>query len=65
MEPTNGFFVYSYGHDDDMQGWTDIRSFRYLNYDMEEQALDQEFIEKLVMTLKECGWGKAMGCLRQ
>src|SRR5215813_6796887 len=56
MESTNGFFVYSYHHDDDRQGWTPLQTFRYLDHDYEKQALDEGLTDSLVVALKECGW---------
>jgi hypothetical protein len=58
MEPTNGFFVYSYQHDDDQQGWTEVNSFSYSRYHGQEEkvTLSPAFVQKLRMTLKECGW---------
>jgi hypothetical protein len=56
MEATNGLFVYSYHHDDDMQGWTRVSSFRYVDYNGETQGLTPEFIENVTVSLKACGW---------
>lgn len=56
MEPTNGFFVYSYGHDDDGQGWTAIQSLRPIDHEGEQSSFDDAFIETLSSTLKQCGW---------
>lgn len=39
-----------------MQGWTEIQDFRYSNYNGTEQALSSDFINKLRVTLKKCGW---------
>jgi hypothetical protein len=61
MEPVNGFFVYSFAHDDDQQGWTPIEAFSYTSYSgsngaPESQTLTQEFVNTLHLTLKSCGW---------
>jgi len=50
MEPIHGFFIYSYGHNDGMKGWTPLECFEDARY------RSPEFLEKLTSALKLCGW---------
>lgn len=61
MEAINGLFVYTFEHDDDLQGWIPVESFRYSwpsgpHGEPGQEALSPAYIEKLRTTLKECGW---------
>jgi hypothetical protein len=68
MPPINGFFVYSYEHDDDLSGWTAIDVFKGPSFRLDplnppddpesdkEGPLPPDYIEKLVIARKDCGW---------
>lgn len=61
MEAVNGLFVYSYQHDDYLEGWIPVEKFTLRNYSSEREqpervGLSPEEIDDVRRTLKLCGW---------
>ena len=58
----NGFYVYAFHHDDGRLGWTPLNEFRHpvldgsLGEEVEKEGITPEFQDRLVKTLKACGW---------